>query len=76
MPTALITGAGGGIGSAIAAALRVRGMGEPAASLTAQSGMTVFHVAFGRWIAADNTREFTQLVDESLAALNSVIAEA
>jgi AcrR family transcriptional regulator len=33
-------------------ALRDRGVAEPAASLAAQSAVTVFHVAFARWIAA------------------------
>jgi hypothetical protein len=45
---------------------------EPTASLAAESGMSVFHIAFQRWIAADNTREFSQIITESLAALRVV----
>jgi AcrR family transcriptional regulator len=63
-----------GLSSAIAATLRDRGVDEPAASLTAESGISVFHIAFQRWIAADNTREFSQLITQSLAALKVVTA--
>ena len=63
-----------GLSSAIAATLRDRGVDEPAASLTAESGISVFHIAFQRWIAADNTREFSQIITQSLAALKVVTA--
>jgi AcrR family transcriptional regulator len=63
-----------GVSSAIAATLRDRGVDEPAASLTAQSGIAVFHVGFAQWIAADNTREFSQIITEALAALKVVTA--
>jgi hypothetical protein len=59
-----------GVATAIAAALRDRGVGEPTASLIAQAGMGVFHVAFAQWIADDNTRPFSEIIDESLAVLN------
>jgi AcrR family transcriptional regulator len=55
---------------AIAAALRERGVSEPTASLTAQSGIAVFHVGFQTWIASDKT--FPAVITESLAALKSV----
>ncbi|ALE06301.1 TetR family transcriptional regulator [Arthrobacter sp. ERGS1:01] len=63
-----------GLSAAVAASLRERGVGEPAASLTAQSCTTVFHVAFQQWIAADNTRTFTRIVGEALDALKAVTA--
>jgi AcrR family transcriptional regulator len=63
-----------GMSSAVAAALRERGVGEPAASLAAQSGIAVFHIAFAQWIDADNTREFSQIITEALAALKVVAA--
>jgi AcrR family transcriptional regulator len=63
-----------GLSSAIAATLRDRGVDEPAASLTAEAGISVFHVAFQRWVAADNTQEFALIVAESLAALKAVTA--
>jgi AcrR family transcriptional regulator len=61
-----------GVAAALAAALRERGVVEPAATLTAQSGITIFHVAFQRWIAADNSLEFSRLITESLEALKVV----
>jgi AcrR family transcriptional regulator len=61
-----------GLASAIAATLRERGVDEPAASLTGQSGIAVFQVAFQQWIAADNSREFSHIIDEGLAALKTV----
>jgi AcrR family transcriptional regulator len=63
-----------GVATAIAAALRDRGVGEPTASLIAQAGMGVFHVAFARWIADDNTRPFSEIIAESLAVLNGAFA--
>jgi AcrR family transcriptional regulator len=57
---------------AMAAALRARGVVEPAASLCAEAGIAVFRVAFERWIDPANQRDFTALIDESLAALKAV----
>jgi AcrR family transcriptional regulator len=62
--------------SAVAEALRARGVDEPAASLAAQSGTAVFHVGFAQWIDADNTREFSQIITEALATLKVVAAGA
>jgi AcrR family transcriptional regulator len=58
----------------IAAALRDCGINEPAASLAAHAGIAVFQVAFQRWLAADNTRTFTELADEASATLKTVTA--
>lgn len=60
--------------TAIAATLRERGVGEPAASLAAESCISVFHIAFQQWIEADNTRTFGQIVTEALEALKAVAA--
>lgn len=60
--------------SAVAEALRTRGVGEPAASLAAQSGLTVFHVAFAEWIDDDNTRAFAQIITDALATLKVITA--
>jgi AcrR family transcriptional regulator len=62
------------VSEAIAEALRARGVSEPAASLTAQSGMAVFHVGFSQWIAADNTRTFSAIITDALAELKLVVA--
>jgi len=60
--------------SAIAETLRARGVDEPAASLAAQSGVAVFHVAFRRWVVAENSRTFQDIMTESLATLKAVAA--
>lgn len=50
-------------------ALRQRGAGEPTATLAAHSAVTVFHVAFGRWIAAGAAPDFADCIAEAAAAL-------
>jgi AcrR family transcriptional regulator len=62
------------LGGAMAAALRARGITEPAASLCAEAGIAVFRVAFDRWIDPANQRDFPALIDESLAELKAVTA--
>lgn len=64
------------LADAVGSALRDRGVAEPAASLTANSCITVFQVAFQAWIRDDNTQDFAQLVATTLAALKAVTAEA
>lgn len=59
---------------AIGAALRERGVSANAAILAAQSGVTVFHVAFARWVEQDDPAAFRRLMDESLEELRSVTA--
>jgi AcrR family transcriptional regulator len=60
------------LATAVAEALRARGVGEPAASLTAHAGIGVFHVAFVTWIAAGNTRSYTDIARELLGELRAV----
>ena len=62
------------LGAAVAEALRLRGVKEPAASLTAQTGMTIFSVAFERWIGDKKKRTFSVLIQESLVELRSITA--
>jgi len=57
---------------AITAALHARGVGEPAAALTARAGIGVFHVAFVTWIAAGSTRSYAEIARELLAELRDV----
>lgn len=59
--------------SALADALRRRGVTEPAASLIAEAGVAVFKVGFERWIRADEKREMAPLVRECLDELKAVI---
>jgi AcrR family transcriptional regulator len=55
-----------------AAALRERGTPEPAATLAAHSAVTVFHVAFGRWVAARDDLSFSTCVADAAEALRSL----
>ncbi|TKV56353.1 TetR family transcriptional regulator [Nakamurella flava] len=56
----------------MAATLRDRGVGEPAATLAARSGTAVFSAAFGAWLADGETRELAELLDEGLAELSAL----
>jgi AcrR family transcriptional regulator len=62
------------LAGAIAAALCERGVSPNAATLAAQAGVTVFHVAFARWVEQDDPTAFRRLMDESLEELRSVTA--
>jgi len=64
------------LSTAVASALRERGISEPTASLAAQSGIAVFHVGFAEWIDPANTRSFAQIIAEGLAALRVVTSSA
>ncbi len=59
---------------AIKAALIDRGVSRNAAILAAQAGVTVFHVAFARWVEQDDPAAFRRMMDESLEELRSVTA--
>ncbi|MCS0603132.1 TetR/AcrR family transcriptional regulator [Streptomyces sp. LP11] len=62
------------LSGAIAEALRIRRVGEPAASLAAEAGVAVFKVGFERWIAESERRGMAEILRESLAELRSVAA--
>jgi AcrR family transcriptional regulator len=62
------------LASALAGALRRRGVTEPAASLTAEAGIAVFKIAFGRWISQTSQRDLPQLIRESFGELKAVTA--
>jgi hypothetical protein len=55
-----------------ASALRRRGSDEQTAILAAHSAVTVFHVAFRRWIDAGATPDFADCVAAAAAALRSL----
>ena len=55
-------------------ALIARGLSVNAAILASQTGVTVFHVAFARWVDQDDPAVFKRLMEESLEELRSVIA--
>jgi AcrR family transcriptional regulator len=60
------------LSAAIVDALRARGIAEPAASLAAQIGVGVFHVAFTSWLAPGNTRSYAELARDLLDELRTV----
>jgi hypothetical protein len=53
-----------GLAATVAAALRTRGIGEPAATLAAQSGATVFGIAFAQWIREGETRSLGEIASD------------
>ena len=62
------------LSSAIAEALRGRGVEEPAASLAAETGVAVFKVAFERWIGCAEPRNFAEVVRETFENLKVMTA--
>lgn len=64
------------LAEAVAEALRLRGVGDLVAILTAESGITVFRVAFERWVDPANEQTFDRLIRDSLHELRGVITAA
>ena len=62
------------LASALAGALRRRGVGDLAACLAAEAGIMVFRVAFERWVDEGNQQELSQLLRASLDELRAVTA--
>ena len=60
------------LAEAVARALRGRGVGDPAAILAAESGITALRVASDRWVADTKDKPLRQLVAEALSELRSV----
>ena len=59
----------------LAAALRDRGVDDRTATLAADTGVAVFHVAFDRWVADDNELDFPKLIRATLGDLQALTAE-
>jgi len=62
------------LAGAVAQALRRRGVKDPAAILTAEAGITVFRVAFERWVEPANRRDLESLIRAALGDLRAVTA--
>jgi AcrR family transcriptional regulator len=62
------------LGSAIADALRRRGVTDSAASLSAEAGIAVFKIAFERWVQETNRQDLPRLIRGSLDELRAVTA--
>jgi AcrR family transcriptional regulator len=65
-----------GLATTVAGALRARGIGEPAATLAAESGATVFGIAFAQWIREGETRSLYEIASEVLRELVSLTGPA
>ena len=65
-----------GLGTTVAEALRARGVDEPAATLAAESGATVFGIAFSQWIREDEQRSLADITADVLRELLAVTATA
>ncbi len=62
-----------GIAAALTATLRERGVEEPRASLSAELGVSVFRIAFERWVADGNERSLPELICEAFDELVAVV---
>ena len=62
------------LATALADALRRRGVEDPAASLTAEAGIAVFRIAFERWIDGPEQQDLPRIIRESLGTLKTITA--
>ncbi len=63
------------LAAAMAAALRDRGIPEPAASLAAETGVAVYRVAFARWISEPGQPDLRSVLRESMEELRDVFGD-
>jgi AcrR family transcriptional regulator len=61
------------LASAVAGALRDRGIPEPAASLAAETGVAVFKTAFARWISEPGQPDLPGIIRESMTDLTGML---
>lgn len=64
------------LADALTEALHERGVPDPVATLAAESGVTVFRVAFERWIAPDEGRSFGDIQQSVLTDLTRLTTNA
>ena len=62
------------LATAMADALRERGVPSESASLAAEAGVAAFRIGFERWTREDDPASLTELIDETLARLKDVAA--
>jgi AcrR family transcriptional regulator len=62
------------LASAMAGALRRRGVREPAASLAAESGVAIFRIGFERWISETGELDLAQLIRDLVDELKALTA--
>ncbi len=62
----------GSLVTALTAVLQRRGVEPAVAGLAAESGISVFHLAYESWVADGQGRGYAEHVDETLAALRAL----
>lgn len=62
------------LASAMADALRSRGVTDPAASLAAEVGVIAFKIAYARWVSEPDEQDLSRLIRESLDQFKVMIA--
>lgn len=60
------------LGGALTDALRARGVGALAATVTAEAGVAVFRVAFEQWVGATDSRSYADHAREALDELRRI----
>ena len=65
-----------GVAATVAAALRARGIAEPAATLAAQSASSVFGIAFAQWIREGESRSLAGIASDVLGELRTLTGAA
>jgi AcrR family transcriptional regulator len=65
-----------GLATTVAEALRARGVDEPAATLAAESGVTVFGIAFAKWIREGEQRSLADIAADVLRELLNLTGKA
>jgi AcrR family transcriptional regulator len=60
------------LASAMADALRERGVADPAASLAADAGVIAFKTAFARWVTEPSEQDLARLIREALDQLRAL----
>ena len=63
------------LASAVAGALRDRGIPEPAASVAAETGVAVFKVAFARWVSEPGQPDLPAIFRELMAELRGALTD-
>ena len=63
------------LASAVAGALRDRGVPEPGASLAAETGVAVFKVAFARWVSEPGQPDLPGIFRELMAELRGALTD-
>ncbi|MEU5913390.1 TetR family transcriptional regulator [Micromonospora sp. NPDC047527] len=62
----------GSLVAAVTTALRAKGLDETTATLATESGVTVFRVAYARWVAPGSDASLAELIAEVAAELRAI----